>query len=221
MVFAEEWEKAYQEMTHLSQWPWSDLVSYVMRYPKPLGTQYRVLELGCGAGANIPFFLSLGVEYWALEGSASVVSRLREHFPKLAQQLIVGDFTLPWEVTGPFDLVVDRSSITYCSTAEIRKVLKMVQDVLKPGGWLIGVDWFSTSHGAYVNSAPGPDEYTKIVYEGHLKNLGQTHFSDGEHLKELLADFDLKALEHKIIQPYWPPNAQVVASWKFAAQKAG
>ena len=38
----------------MSIWPWSDLVSYVMRYTK-INENYKVLEIGCGSGANIPF----------------------------------------------------------------------------------------------------------------------------------------------------------------------
>jgi len=54
----------------------SDLISYVMRYARPSGKGCRVLELGCGAGANIPFFKSLGAEYFGIEGSGAVVEML-------------------------------------------------------------------------------------------------------------------------------------------------
>ena len=57
MSFSEEWNHAYEKNTNLSTWPWSDLVSYVKRFTK-LDKNSKVLELGCGAGANIPFFLS-------------------------------------------------------------------------------------------------------------------------------------------------------------------
>jgi hypothetical protein len=67
MNFSKEWESIYQEGKQLTVWPMSDLVSYVMRHAKPSGKQFRVLEIGCGAGANIPFFLSLGVEYFGVQ----------------------------------------------------------------------------------------------------------------------------------------------------------
>ena len=53
MSFSNEWENRYKAKTHLSIWPWSDLVSLVMRH-KPIKENFKVLELGCGAGANIP-----------------------------------------------------------------------------------------------------------------------------------------------------------------------
>ena len=51
--FSIEWDQRYKENLQMSIWPWSDLVSAVMRLRLPAST--RVLELGCGAGANIPF----------------------------------------------------------------------------------------------------------------------------------------------------------------------
>ena len=76
MTFSQEWEKCFKENTQISTWPWSDLVSYVMRYARPTGENFRVLELGCGAGANIPFFISLGVDYYAIDGSSTIVEIL-------------------------------------------------------------------------------------------------------------------------------------------------
>ncbi len=66
MGFSKEWEERYKENTNMSIWPWSDLVSYVNNYVKPQNSQLRILELGCGAGANIPFFLSFNADYFGI-----------------------------------------------------------------------------------------------------------------------------------------------------------
>ena len=110
-MFSSEWKKLYQEGTHMSVWPWSDLVSFVMRYVNFEEKDYRVLELGCGAGANIPLFVSLGVDYHAIEGSRTIVSKLHKKHRSLQNNIVVGDFTqtLP---AGKFDLIVDRASLT-------------------------------------------------------------------------------------------------------------
>src|SRR5579864_7912531 len=146
MAFSVEWDARFRTNQNISVWPWSDLVSYVNRYAKPGDGYKRVLEIGCGAGANIPFFQSLGVDYFAIEGSASIVARLHESHPRLKDQIVVGDFTQFLPFTGLFDLVVDRSAITHNTTEAIRDTLTMICDRLRRGGKLIGIDWFSTSH---------------------------------------------------------------------------
>ena len=73
MTFSLEWDERYSSNTQMSIWPWSDLVSYVIRYAKPARKQIRVLELGCGAGANIPFFLAQGFKYYGIEGSNTII----------------------------------------------------------------------------------------------------------------------------------------------------
>ena len=107
----------------MSIWPWSDLVSYVMRHARPQNEKFRVLELGCGAGANIPFFKQLGVQYHAVEGSATIVNMLAGKFPEYRSTIKVGDFTKELPFEGEFDLVVDRASLTCNTTSSIRRGL--------------------------------------------------------------------------------------------------
>jgi hypothetical protein len=52
--FSRERGDRYQANEHLSIWLRSDLVNLMMTYARPTGHEFRVLELGCGAGANIP-----------------------------------------------------------------------------------------------------------------------------------------------------------------------
>ena len=74
----------------MCKWPFSDLVSYVMRYVRPSGPDFNVLELGCGSGANIPFFLSLGVNYYGLDGSVTIVEYLKQKFPQISGNIKCG-----------------------------------------------------------------------------------------------------------------------------------
>ncbi|MBO6179167.1 MAG: hypothetical protein J6O04_08340 [Selenomonadaceae bacterium] len=79
MGFSSEWETVYKENKQLSVWPWSHLVSLAHRYGN-LHEGMRVLEIGCGAGANIPFFISVGADYYGVEGSGTMAKRLNEKF---------------------------------------------------------------------------------------------------------------------------------------------
>ena len=135
MTFSREWEQRYELTGMTSLWPWSDLVRLFRRHRRSReGQVLKVLELGCGSGANIPFFLSEGADYYAIEGSSTIVAELVRRFPELADKVHVADFTegIPFE--GPFDVVVDRSSLTHNDTPSITRTLDDVSLKLSEGG---------------------------------------------------------------------------------------
>jgi len=124
MGFSQEWEERYADNTHLSIWPWSDIVSLVHRHCKPLiAARGRVLELGCGAGANIPLFLALGWDYYAIEGSPAIVAQLHQRYPHLVNNIRVADFTTDQPFDSFFDVVIDRASLTHNNTSSIKNVM--------------------------------------------------------------------------------------------------
>jgi len=204
----------------MSIWPWSDLVSYVMRYSRPSSPGFKVLELGCGAGANIPFFRYLGVEYYAIEGSETIVESLWGRYPELRNNIIIGDITEAIPFAGQFDLVVDRSSLTHNSSAAIKGSLSHVSNRLKPRCKYIGIDWFGTLHSDYRNGDPGEDEYTRSNYKkGQFARVGRVHFSDKSHLEELFSDFEIEIMELKTIRREIPEDRHIFASWNLVARK--
>ena len=219
MSFSKEWDQCYRQNTQMSIWPWSDMVSYVLRYVHP-DKKSRVLELGCGAGANIPFFLNLGVEYFAVEGSPAVVEKLHARFPELKDNILVGDFTEKIPVPGSFDLVADRSSLTHNTTAAIKNCLSLIHARLKPGGKYVGIDWFSMTHSEYKKGREGGDNYTRCGYvSGQFADVGRVHFSDKAHLEELFSAFSIGILEHKVIRREIPSDEHVFASYNLLAEK--
>ena len=222
MAFSKEWEQSYMDNTHLSTWPWSDIVSLVHRHCKLLIAtgNGRILELGCGAGANIPLFISLGMDYYAIEGSQAIVAHLHYRYPEIASNILVGDFTLDQPFTGAFDLVIDRSSLTHNSTSSIKNTLKNIFDSLKPGGLFIGSDWFSTNHTDYSSGEMVDDKYTSINHiKGLFVNLGNVHFSDEAHLRDLLSKFEILFMEEKIMRRFEPQDNYQHASWNIVARK--
>lgn len=215
----QEWDNAYKNKTQMSIWPWSDLVSYVYRYLKPMTDFHRVLELGCGAGANIPLFLHLGFHYHAVESSQTAVTNLHQDWPQLSKDILVGDFTenLP---EGPFDLIVDRSALPHNNIESIRHALQLAFDRLRPGGKFIGVDWFSTEHAEFGKGEKESTYSYNHFTSGQFKGIGIVYFFDQHHLLELLADagFVLEHLEHKKNNIVYPEPYQR-AWWNFVATK--
>ena len=220
MGFSPEWDVRYLENTHLSVWPWSDLVGYFNRYVQPVSSGTKVLEIGFGAGANIPFFQAKGVKYSGIEGSPSIYAKVSQSFPDLAESLYLGDFLL-FDFKDKYDVLVDRASMTHNSTRAIKEGLIHLSDHLRPGAKYIGIDWFSTCHSDY-QSGESIDEFTRTnMTEGQFVGVGQVHFSTKAHIFELFSGAGLRItrLEHKKIHSEIPDTGHLFASWNLVAEK--
>ena len=220
MTFSTEWDVRYSENTHLSVWPLSDMVSYFHRYAKPFSQATKVLEIGFGAGANIPFFGALQVDYSGIEGSQNICAKVLQFYPELKNKLYVGDF-ISFEFPVKYDVIIDRASMTHNSTAAIRRGLRHLADNLNVGGKYIGIDWFSTEHSDY-SLGDAVDEFTRsnIAY-GQFVSLGNVNFSTREHILELFAEAGLRLikLELKKTASEIPSTGHLFASWNLVAEK--
>lgn len=220
--FNTEWELRYSEDTHLSVWPWSDLVSYISRNAKPNDSFKKVLELGCGAGANIPFFSSRGDEYFAIEGSKTIVNQLKKKFPQYSENIVAGDFTKDIPFNTVFDVVFDRAGLTCNDTKSILYALIIAQKVIRKDGLFIGIDWYSQEHSDSKRGIE-VDEYTRREIEsGPFLGLGNIHFSDEQHLTDLFSDagFEIISLEHKQNKILLGQNAGTIhCAFNFVARK--
>lgn len=191
-----------------------------MRYAQPDKQNFKVLELGCGAGANIPFFESLGTEYFAVDGSKTIVEGLKQKFSKFEKNITVADFTEEIPFQTNFDLIVDRTSVTHNNLRGIKQCLKLTYDKLKDGGKFVGIGWLSTLHSEFENGITNDDPFTKSDYtNGMFTGVGRVHFSDKNHLLELFHNFDILILEHKIVKTEIPDENKIFASWNIVARK--
>ncbi len=221
--FSDEWEQRYSESTHLSIWPWSDLVSYVNRYAKPKDDFNTVLELGCGAGANIPLFLGRNDNYFAIEGSQSIVDKLIQKFPRYADNIVCGDFTKEIPFPLMFDVIVDRASLTHNRNQSIAMCLKLLSGKTRVGGIFIGIDWFSERHSDSKKGVPVDSHTRRSIESKTFGGVGNVHFSDKSHLVDMFgaAGFEITMLEHKTTEMLIGDNDTTQGSFNFVAVKTG
>ncbi len=98
----------------------------------------RVLEIGFGAGHNLPFYDPQKVSHlWALEPSREMRARARARV--VASPLDIEFLDLPGEDIPLQDDAADTVLVTYtlCTIADVARALGDMRRVLKPGGQMI------------------------------------------------------------------------------------
>lgn len=220
MAFSKEWDDVYKSGAHDSQWPWSDVVALTCRYFKER-EGLKVLELGCGAGANILFFEKIGAKYYGIEGSGYQANRLRERFHSQNVFIKAGDFTQIIPFDEKFDLIFDRGAITCNTTESIRNAMSMVSEKLSWGGYFFGIDWFSDKHYGFMQRYENVrkiDDRTYVFSDGYFSGLGDMHFFDRGHIEDLLSEFEIVSLEERVVTHFLPRN-EIWATWNVVARK--
>ena len=111
----------------------------------------RVLELGCGAGRLLGYFLTLGADTHGLDIAPAMVEYCRRTYP--AAHVEVRDLSSlgSWG-KGPFDGVfASYNVLDVFDDAQRREVLTEIRSLIAPGGMLI----FSSHNRDAVDLAPG------------------------------------------------------------------
>ena len=70
------WEKLYKNSKHISVWPWNDVIKIIKKNYK--NKNKNILELGCGIGANIPFFIQEKFNYTGIDYSKNAIKFLKK-----------------------------------------------------------------------------------------------------------------------------------------------
>ncbi|MGH7484934.1 MAG: class I SAM-dependent methyltransferase [bacterium] len=175
------------------KYPPEELVRFIARTFPEAATrrQQRILEVGCGPGANLWFLSREGFEIAGIDGSAHAINEAKERLRRenLADEqrvdLRTGNFAkLPWS-DASFDAVIDIVSIYANTMPTIRSVIAEVHRVLKPGGWFFMMVFAPETTGA-TSGKKLEEGTTADPAEGPLQGLGVTHvFTDQELRGEL------------------------------------
>lgn len=222
MAFSREWEETYSAGRHFSTWPWSDLVSFVHRFSNPSDGFKSILELGCGAGANIPFFIDLKFDYYGVDGSNSIINYLHKKFPNHKDRILESDFTKELPFTNQFDLIVDRSSLISNDILGVSNGIKLLSSKLRKKGRFIGIDWFSEQHEGF-QSGKIVDRQTRNNFpiDSDFSGIGKIHFCNKKYLIEIFEkqNLELIHIEHKILQIDTNQDNKIKAFWNFVCEK--
>lgn len=141
MAWDSVWESIFQQQ-EWGKYPNEELVRFIARnfYNVPDRRDVKILEVGCGTGANLWFVAREGFSVYGVDGSETAISRAVSRLDKEVDswngQLWVGDIVdLPFPDES-FDAVIDCEAICCNSFEDSKRIYTEMSRVLKPNGKL-------------------------------------------------------------------------------------
>ncbi len=185
--FNEEWEQIHQSM-EWGKYPSENVIRFVARnYYKRDRKHIRILDFGCGSGANTWFLAREGFDTYAFDGSKSAVEKAKAHLQAEGLSNVHFDVMDGTEILYEnefFDCVIDNVCIYANCLKYINEMYANVHRILKPGG-----KFFSTCFGTGTSGYGEGEQIEKNTFcnisKGALADRAVAHFFTKSELKTL------------------------------------
>lgn len=144
------WDKVFSEV-EWGKYPGEELIRFIARnfYNKPKRKEIKILEVGCGEGANIWFLSREGFDAYGLDGSKVALKKAEKFLDSqnLNANLFHGDaMNLPYD-NNTFDAVIDVECIYANSLKDSLNILEEIHRVLKLSGLIFSKTFSSEMSG--------------------------------------------------------------------------
>jgi SAM-dependent methyltransferase len=194
------WDPVWEEVFRGREWgryPPEELIRFVARsYGEE---RSRILELGCGVGANLWYLAREGHAATGIDGSETALAKARERLEteRLEAELLHGDFTdLAGRVgVAAFDGVIDVAAVQCNRVGAAAEVFRQVREALRPGGRVFSMLVAAGSWGDGTGEELEPRTYVDIS-EGPLVGTGVCHFYELDEVERLFAGFEDVVVEY-------------------------
>lgn len=207
---------AWEQIHATRMWggyPSEHVIRFVARnYYKRNRAEVKILDFGCGTGANTWFLAREGFDTYAFDISESAVRNLDERMKneKLTIHSLVSDgLKLPY-IDGTFDAIIDNVSIFSNPFADIMKMYKKCYDLLVPGGRIMTVVFGRETTGYGTGKEVEPGSYDGIL-EGPIQGLGVRHFFEKEELWNCLQEVGFRNI--RIEKLFYTDNGSDVSQY--------
>jgi SAM-dependent methyltransferase len=203
MSWNTDWDDIF-EKNEWGKYPPEDLIRFVGRnyYKVKDRSRVRILEVGCGPGANVWYVAREGFSAYGIDGSKVAIDRAKERFLKenLTGHFAVGDIqSLPYE-DNFFDAVIDIECIYTNSLADTKKIFSEIIRVLKPEGKFYSKAFMVGMAGDGKGSESTGEKNTyRNIREGPLSNFsGTQRFISKEDIHTLYSPFRIDSIDYVI-----------------------
>jgi SAM-dependent methyltransferase len=198
------WETVYQSRPW-GQYPGEDVIRFVAGrfFGAPDRACVRLLEVGCGSGANLWFMAREGFSAHGVDGSPTAARLATERLDRECPdwrahggQVQVADMAhLPYPsgaADSGFDAVLDVVAGCYSSVEQARRNYAELARVTRVGGHLFVRTFAQGCWGEGTGASTGPDMWD--CAEGPLAGLGPTRFTAREQIDGLLQGWQVTYL---------------------------
>jgi ubiquinone/menaquinone biosynthesis C-methylase UbiE len=152
----------------------------------------KILDLGCGTGRHVIAMAKKGFEVYGVDISKKALNLAKERLKEegLKAKLRVGDFykKLPYKDKF-FDGVISIKALHHARVFKIKKLIKEIERVMKPGGILmIEVPRKKKRHSSKKYKKIEPGTYVRLKGP----EAGVPHYIfDKKELKKFFANFEI------------------------------
>lgn len=188
------WDKIFQQ-NEWGRYPPEELVRFVARnyYSLPDRSAIRILEIGCGPGANLWFLGREGFAVHGLDGSEVGLQRAKSRLEQEGIEAVLcrGDaMEMPYP-DGSFNCVIDVECIYANSLKDSRRIIREVHRVLEPGGTFFSKAFMTGTYGDGNGTLMDGEPHTFVdIREGALhRGYGIIRFTAEEEILDLYGVF--------------------------------
>ncbi len=186
-TFDKQWNEVH-ETRSWGKYPAEELVRFMARsFPPAKRSATRVLDLGCGTGANTWFLCREGFSTVAFDGAFAALPKARELCrAEIGQPMLLqADAGLLPFKDKAFDAVVEIGALASNSSKGVKAILTEISRVLKPGGRFFSSVLFTRATTGYGSGEKIDAHSFRSVVDGPVAGLGTIHFFSSAEIKSL------------------------------------
>lgn len=185
-TFDSDWSHIHEQRAW-GKYPAEEVIRFVCRNYKINRHETRLLDLGCGAGANTWFLAREGFNTLAFDGAFAAVSKARDLCNQSGVEagIFQADAGILPIKSNSIDGVIDSATITSNSRNGVKAILNEVYRVLKPGGKIFSTSLFTRAMTGYGTGQQVDQHSFRNMTEGPLTNIGTVHFFTKSEIQSL------------------------------------
>lgn len=141
----------------------------------------RVVDIGCGTGANVVFLAERGFRPTGIDFSPVALDKARQRATDAGVssrcRFVEADLLAPTQpVEGPFDLLLDFGTLDDLPRAGRRTAVRLVERLSRPGALFVFWCFYARREDLPRISFTGPSRVTPAIEPGEVEELFGTSF---------------------------------------------